>query len=64
VASLTVALAATPAHAARLEVVVERGSVADGARAPAVDDSCRNREFHLSGFPAGPGWAGRGYTYP
>lgn len=63
VASLIAALAATPADAARLEVVVERGSVVDGARARAVDDSCRNREFHFSGFPAGPGWAARGYTY-
>lgn len=57
------ALAATPAHGARREVVLAYGAVADGARIAAADDSCRNREFHFSGFPAGPAWAGRGYTY-
>ena len=64
VVSLIVAvLAAPPAQAARRQVVLVYGSVADGARIAAADDSCRNREFHFSGFPAGPGWVGRGYTY-
>jgi len=64
VACLIAALAATPAQAARLEVVLEYGSVADGAaHAAAADDSCRNREWHPTGFANGPAWAARGYTY-
>jgi len=72
VAIVAAALAATPAHAARLEVVVGYGSVADGsaqevtdpgARAAATDDSCRNREWHPTAFADGPAWAARRYTY-
>ena len=55
-----------------LQVVAGYGDVGDGgraevaaerARASAVDDSCRNREFHFGAVPAGPPWAARGYTY-